>query len=207
VIRTLVVRGIPPSGPRRLPVARQHPDHEDGHARADEERSCRRAEAGAEQTRHCEHEDDSDDELDHPMDREGDHLDDAERKAREKCHQEMDDREPPSDGRHIATEPEKKWREKEYDYGDEIEKPMETRVQKIHELIIARPGGGVSANARLTGHVQSLACARHRTPAVSADERCEPGRTADRRLRPNPETSVSGYCSCIGAGTREEASP
>jgi len=58
----------------------------------------------------------------------------------------MDDREPPSDGRHIATEPEKKWREKEYDYGDEIEKPMETRVQKIHEFIIARARvGGVSA--------------------------------------------------------------
>src|ERR1035437_1496406 len=101
---------------RRLPVARQHLDHEDGYARADEERSCRRAEAGAEQTRHGEHEDDSDDELDHPMDREGDHLDDAERKAREKCHQEMNDREPPSDDRHVATESEEKWGEKEDDY-------------------------------------------------------------------------------------------
>ena len=72
------------------------------------------------------------------MDRKGDHLDEAERKAREKCHQEMDDREPPSDGRHVATEPEEEWREKEDAYGDEIKKAMETRVQKIHELIIAR---------------------------------------------------------------------
>jgi hypothetical protein len=69
------------SGPRRLPVARQHPDDEDRCARADEEGSRRRAEAGTEQARHGEHENDSD---------------------------------------------------------DEIEKAMETRVQKIHELIIAR---------------------------------------------------------------------
>ncbi len=40
----------------------------------------------------------------------------------------MDDREPPSDGRHVATETEKKWREKEDGDGDEIEKAMETRV-------------------------------------------------------------------------------
>ena len=142
-----------PSGPRRLPVARQHPDDEDGHARADEERSRRRAEAGAEQTRHGEHEDDSNDEFDHPMDRKGDHLNEAKRKAREKCHQEMDDREPPSDGRHVATEPEEKWREKENSYGDEIEKAMETRVQKIHELIIARPG-------RRRERERSTCCAR-----------------------------------------------
>lgn len=80
------------------------------------------------------------------MNREGDHLDDAKRKAREKCHQKMDDREPPSNGRYVATEPEEKWREKKDGYGDEIEKPMETRVKKIHELIIARArSGGVSA--------------------------------------------------------------
>jgi hypothetical protein len=58
----------------------------------------------------------------------------------------MDDREPPSNGRYVATEPEEKWREKKDGYGDEIEKAMETRVQKIHELIIARArSGGVSA--------------------------------------------------------------
>jgi hypothetical protein len=52
----------------------------------------------------------------------------------------MDDREPPSDGRHVATEPEEEWREKEDGYGDEIEKAMKTRIQKIHEFIIARTG-------------------------------------------------------------------
>lgn len=124
--------------PRRLPVARQHPDHEDGCARANEERSRRRAEAGTEQARHGEHENDSDDELDHPMDCKGDHLDEAERKAREECHQEMADREPPSNDSHIATQPEKEWREKKDSYGGEIEKAMETRVQKVHEPIIAR---------------------------------------------------------------------
>src|SRR5450830_666864 len=35
------------------------------------------------------------------MDRKGDHLDEAERKAREKCHQEMDEREAPRDGRYV----------------------------------------------------------------------------------------------------------
>jgi hypothetical protein len=72
------------------------------------------------------------------MDRKWDQLDEAERKAREKRHQQMDDREPPGDSRHVATEPEEEWREKEDAYGDEIKKAMETRVQKIHELIIAR---------------------------------------------------------------------
>ena len=129
-----------PSGPWRLPVARQHPDDEDGHARADEKRSRGRGGAGAEQTRHREHENDSDDELDRPMDRKGDHLDEAKRKACEKCHQEMDDREPPGDGRHVATETEEERPEKEDGNGREIEKAMETRVQKIHELIITRKG-------------------------------------------------------------------
>ena len=79
------------------------------------------------------------------MDRKGDHLDEAERKAREKCHQEMDEREAPRDGRYVATQPEEKRREKEDGYGNEIEKAMKTRVQKIHELIIARAQiGGVS---------------------------------------------------------------
>jgi hypothetical protein len=52
----------------------------------------------------------------------------------------MNDREPPSDGSDVATEPEEKWCEKKDGYGDEIEKAMETSVQKIHELIIARAG-------------------------------------------------------------------
>ena len=47
-------------------------------------------------------------------------VNEAERKARKKRHQQMDDREPPSDSRHVATESEEKWGEKEDDYGDEI---------------------------------------------------------------------------------------
>jgi len=74
------------------------------------------------------------------MDRKGDHLDEAKRIAREKCHQEMRDGEAPGDGRHVATEPEEKWREKKDGYRNEVKKPMETRVKKIHELIIARAG-------------------------------------------------------------------
>ena len=78
------------------------------------------------------------------MDRKGNHLDEAKRIAREKCHQEMDDREPPSDGRHVATQPEEKRREKEDGYGNEVEKAMETRVKKIHELMARAQTGGVS---------------------------------------------------------------
>jgi hypothetical protein len=71
------------------------------------------------------------------MDRKGDHFDDAKRIAREKRHQEMDDREAPGDGRHVATEPEEKWREKENDYDNDVEKAVQTRVKKVHELIMA----------------------------------------------------------------------
>jgi hypothetical protein len=49
----------------------------------------------------------------------------------------MDDCEAPGDGRHVATEPEEKWREKENDYGNDVEKAMQTRVKEIHELIMA----------------------------------------------------------------------